>query len=492
MQTAYSKSNAEKDFRGLVDLIVFFDPPNQFVNEVPDRSPIHLFRTAGNGAFTRTNGQTNARYSQQVWRQSLDEPKRVSGPPSWVFATFVTRNRARLIAERGTKRPEDPWCAWFRICHAVRFYGTLIPNEAKLSTLVPNEFVFFESYHAPHRRRPPSISMHALDTFVLKELPTLSRICVPTSSQALQPNNNESFFQVASNNPHGVVDGDYENKSENKKEKERENTSYFAGDVSTRSDGSGFTAALLETVEAERGNETFEAEAALKFQVKSTNADNCCQFANRYAIGETLTRMRTVKKALTTSATLPEPSLMPSLSREENNDRKRGRGRGEGVELAERDTKEKERDGRIEEQRGERGLATAFREPLFYELVCIKCIVIPARNAESSNAPAPKVLHHASPVRNQVPNYEMTPEKHPSCSAQGGINAALALIWRRWHMYDTVKGSDRLGDQDAIHYTTREAPKAVVELENCGMPFSRTSDGKINKIATSVNNKTLT
>ncbi|KAK1119156.1 hypothetical protein K0M31_013652 [Melipona bicolor] len=69
---------------------------------------------AGNGAFTRTNGQTNARYSQQVWRQSLDEPKRVSGPPPWVFATFVTRNRAGLIAERGTKRPEDPWCAWFR------------------------------------------------------------------------------------------------------------------------------------------------------------------------------------------------------------------------------------------------------------------------------------------------------------------------------------------------------------------------------------------
>ncbi|KFM81245.1 Succinate dehydrogenase [ubiquinone] flavoprotein subunit, mitochondrial, partial [Stegodyphus mimosarum] len=49
----------------------------------------------------------------------------------------------------------------------------------------------------------------------------------------------------------------------------------------------------------------------------------------------------------------------------------------------------------------------------------------------------------------------------------------------KWHMYDTVKGSDWLGDQDAIHYMTREAPQAVIELENYGMPFSRTSDGKI-------------
>lgn len=49
----------------------------------------------------------------------------------------------------------------------------------------------------------------------------------------------------------------------------------------------------------------------------------------------------------------------------------------------------------------------------------------------------------------------------------------------RWHMYDTVKGSDWLGDQDAIHYMCREAPKAVYELENYGMPFSRTEDGKI-------------
>lgn len=49
----------------------------------------------------------------------------------------------------------------------------------------------------------------------------------------------------------------------------------------------------------------------------------------------------------------------------------------------------------------------------------------------------------------------------------------------RWHMYDTVKGSDWLGDQDAIHYMTREAPASVIELENYGCPFSRTDDGKM-------------
>lgn len=49
----------------------------------------------------------------------------------------------------------------------------------------------------------------------------------------------------------------------------------------------------------------------------------------------------------------------------------------------------------------------------------------------------------------------------------------------RWHAYDTVKGSDWLGDQDAIHYMCREAPKAILELEAGGLPFSRTEDGKI-------------
>ncbi|KAL4573504.1 hypothetical protein LXL04_020313 [Taraxacum kok-saghyz] len=49
----------------------------------------------------------------------------------------------------------------------------------------------------------------------------------------------------------------------------------------------------------------------------------------------------------------------------------------------------------------------------------------------------------------------------------------------RWHMYDTVKGSDWLGDQDAIQYMCREAPKAVIEHENYGLPFSRTEEVKI-------------
>jgi succinate dehydrogenase (ubiquinone) flavoprotein subunit len=77
---------------------------------------------------------------------------------------------------------------------------------------------------------------------------------------------------------------------------------------------------------------------------------------------------------------------------------------------------------------------------------------------------------------------KLFPTRSHTVAAQGGINAALGNMepddWK-WHMYDTVKGSDWLGDQDAIHYMTREAPQAVVELENYGMPFSRTQDGKI-------------
>ncbi|XP_046397862.1 succinate dehydrogenase [ubiquinone] flavoprotein subunit, mitochondrial [Ischnura elegans] len=77
---------------------------------------------------------------------------------------------------------------------------------------------------------------------------------------------------------------------------------------------------------------------------------------------------------------------------------------------------------------------------------------------------------------------KLFPTRSHTVAAQGGINAALGNMeeddWQ-WHMYDTVKGSDWLGDQDAIHYMTKEAPKAVVELENYGMPFSRTNEGKI-------------
>ncbi len=74
------------------------------------------------------------------------------------------------------------------------------------------------------------------------------------------------------------------------------------------------------------------------------------------------------------------------------------------------------------------------------------------------------------------------PTRSHTVAAQGGIAAALGNMgaddWR-WHMYDTVKGSDWLGDQDAIEYLCRHAPEAVYELEHFGMPFSRTEDGKI-------------
>jgi succinate dehydrogenase / fumarate reductase flavoprotein subunit len=74
------------------------------------------------------------------------------------------------------------------------------------------------------------------------------------------------------------------------------------------------------------------------------------------------------------------------------------------------------------------------------------------------------------------------PTRSHTVAAQGGIAASLGNMgpdhWT-WHMYDTVKGSDWLGDQDAIEYLTREAPAAVIELEHMGMPFSRTEDGRI-------------
>ncbi len=74
------------------------------------------------------------------------------------------------------------------------------------------------------------------------------------------------------------------------------------------------------------------------------------------------------------------------------------------------------------------------------------------------------------------------PTRSHTVAAQGGISAALGNVseddWR-WHMYDTVKGSDWLGDQDAIEYMCKNAMQAVVELEHYGVPFSRTSDGKI-------------
>jgi succinate dehydrogenase / fumarate reductase flavoprotein subunit len=74
------------------------------------------------------------------------------------------------------------------------------------------------------------------------------------------------------------------------------------------------------------------------------------------------------------------------------------------------------------------------------------------------------------------------PTRSHTVAAQGGVGAALGNMgeddWR-WHMYDTVKGSDWLGDQDAIEYMCREAVPAIIELEHYGVPFSRTEDGKI-------------
>ena len=74
------------------------------------------------------------------------------------------------------------------------------------------------------------------------------------------------------------------------------------------------------------------------------------------------------------------------------------------------------------------------------------------------------------------------PTRSHTVAAQGGMSAALGNMgpddWR-WHMYDTIKGSDWLGDQDAIEYMCREAMPAVIELEHYGVPFSRTEDGRI-------------
>jgi succinate dehydrogenase / fumarate reductase flavoprotein subunit len=74
------------------------------------------------------------------------------------------------------------------------------------------------------------------------------------------------------------------------------------------------------------------------------------------------------------------------------------------------------------------------------------------------------------------------PTRSHTVAAQGGISAALGNMgeddWR-WHMYDTIKGSDWLGDQDAIEFMCKQAPPAIIELEHYGVPFSRTDDGRI-------------
>ena len=74
------------------------------------------------------------------------------------------------------------------------------------------------------------------------------------------------------------------------------------------------------------------------------------------------------------------------------------------------------------------------------------------------------------------------PTRSHTVAAQGGMSAALGNMGQddwRWHMYDTIKGSDWLGDQDAIEYMCKEAIPAVIELEHYGVPFSRTDKGEI-------------
>ncbi|MCE3286138.1 MAG: succinate dehydrogenase / fumarate reductase, flavoprotein subunit, partial [Steroidobacteraceae bacterium] len=74
------------------------------------------------------------------------------------------------------------------------------------------------------------------------------------------------------------------------------------------------------------------------------------------------------------------------------------------------------------------------------------------------------------------------PTRSHTVAAQGGISAALGNMgeddWR-FHFYDTIKGSDWLGDQDAIEFMCKEAPAAILELEHYGLPFSRTEEGRI-------------
>lgn len=74
------------------------------------------------------------------------------------------------------------------------------------------------------------------------------------------------------------------------------------------------------------------------------------------------------------------------------------------------------------------------------------------------------------------------PTRSHTVAAQGGISAALGNMGKddwRWHFYDTIKGADWLGDQDAIEYMCKNAPEAIIELEHYGVPFSRTAEGKI-------------
>src|SRR5690625_2890850 len=92
-------------------------------------------------------------------------------------------------------------------------------------------------------------------------------------------------------------------------------------------------------------------------------------------------------------------------------------------------------------------------------------------------------MHFAKACFTPAVNTKVFPTPSHTVSAQGGITCAIASAdpqadWR-WHIYDTVKGSDYIGDQDAIEYMCSVGPEAVFELEHMGLPFSRTENGRI-------------
>ena len=100
----------------------------------------------------------------------------------------------------------------------------------------------------------------------------------------------------------------------------------------------------------------------------------------------------------------------------------------------------------------------------------------------AGGAGLPRHLRHGGPSGLKTACItKVFPTRSHTVAAQGGIGAALGNMgeddWR-WHVYDTVKGSDWLGDQDAIEYMCREAIPAMIELEHYGLPFSRTEDGQ--------------
>ena len=89
---------------------------------------------------------------------------------------------------------------------------------------------------------------------------------------------------------------------------------------------------------------------------------------------------------------------------------------------------------------------------------------------------------HASKAASTAVLSKLYPTRSHTGAAQGGVGAALGNLEEdhpEWHTYDTVKGSDYLGDQDAIEFMCNEAIEAIIEMEHMGLPFSRTEQGKI-------------